>query len=298
LLNLTLSLGVESFSHSSILKLELKDALYLNPAFPGDTFSCTIKIVDIRKAQRPGYSIIESSHLLFNQKGEPVFSLGRVSLFPPVKARKTIAPEPVDSFYNNRFKEKILSRTRSISMENVILRFNTGDLLLHPYVRPIGKSENLFWATYLKNIHPSHYNYQRYQPGEILVSGGIVLAMVTSIAGREFRQILVQQIDKAFHVNPVFAEDRIGAFSYVREVRQSMPGFEEISICTFGIRNMDTENDLEEVSIPGSLFRTDIERPSEVRQIIEESCPVLQDKVCCVINWSILRKIEEKGFER
>ena len=61
---------------------------------------------------------------------------------------------------------------------------------------------------------------------------------------------------------------------------------------------MDTENDLEEVSIPGSLFRTDIERPSEVRQIIEESCPVLQDKVCCVINWSILRKVEEKGFER
>ena len=298
LLNLTLSLGVESFSHSSILKLELKDALYLTPAFPGDTFSSSVKIVDIRPSLRPGHSIIESVHLLFNQKGEPVFSLGRVSLFPPVNPRKTIPSETGGPFYNNRFKEQILSRTRSINMENVILKFNTGDLLLHPYVRPIGKSENLFWATYLKNIHPSHYNYQRYQPGEILISGGIVLAMVTSIAGREFRQVLVQQIDKAFHVHPVFAEDRVGAFSYVREVRQSMPGFEEISICTFGIRNMDTEHDLKDVSFPVSLFSTDIVRPSEVRQIIADSCPVLEDKVCCVINWSILRKVEEKGFER
>ncbi|MFO7999708.1 MAG: hypothetical protein R6U46_00580 [Marinilabilia sp.] len=291
LLNLTLSLGVENFSHSSVLKLELRDALYLNPAFPGDTFSCSIKIDDVRPARRPGHSIIESSHLLFNQKGEPVFSLGRVSLFPPVTPRKTIEPQQRSTFHNNRFKEQILARTRSIKMENVVLRFSRGDLLLHPYVRPIGKSENLFWATYLKNIHPSHYNYQRYQPGEIVISGGIVLAMVASIAGREFRQILVQQINNAFHVHPVFAEDRVGAFSFVEDVRQVMPGFEEITIRTFGIRNMDTEHDLGDVAFPSSLFTSRIERPSEVRQIIEANCPILEDKVCCMINWSILRKV-------
>lgn len=291
LLNLTLSLGVENFAHSSVLKLELRDALYLNPAFPGDTFSCTIKIIDIRPARRPDHSVIESSHLLFNQKGEPVFSLVRISLFPEINPRKTIVSERREPFHNNRFKENILARTRSINMENVILQFNAGDLLLHPYVRPIGKSENLFWATYLKNTHPSHYNYQRYQPGEIIISGGIVLAMVSGIAGREFRQILMQQINNAFHVEPVVAEDRVGAFSFVREVRQLMPGFEEVSIRTFGIRNMDTERELSNVAFPKSLFDTELERPSDVRKIVDAKCPVLHDKVCCMINWSVLRKV-------
>jgi acyl dehydratase len=293
LLNLTLSLGVENFAHSSVLKLELKEVLYLAPAFPGDTFSCTIKIMDIRPARRPGHSVIESSHLLFNQKGEPVFSLVRISLFPEITSRKTILSERKNPFHNNRFKENILARTRSISMENVIFKFNTGDLLLHPYVRPIGKSENLFWATYLKNTHPSHYNYQRYQPGEIIVSGGIVLAMVIGIAGREFRQILMQQVSNVFHVESVFAEDRLGAFSYVREVRHLMPGFEEISIRTFGLRNMDTEPELSDVVFPKSLFHADVELPSDVRKIIEEKCPSLKGKVCCMVNWTVLRKVDE-----
>ncbi len=292
LLNLTLSLGVENFAHSSVLKLEMRDALYLNPAFPGDTFSCSIKITDIRPARREGHTIIESSHLLFNQKGEPVFSVVRISLFPEFSPRKTITSERKAPFHNNLFKEKILARTRSISMENVIFRFNAGDLLLHPYVRPIGKSENLFWATYLKNTHPSHYNYQRYQPGEIVISGGIVTAMVIGIAGREFRQILMQEINNAFHVHPVFAEDRVGAFSYVKEVRHIMPGYEEVFIRTFGIRNMDTELELSEVAFPLSLFDSKVERPSEVRHIIDEKCPVLKNKVCSMVNWSVLRKVD------
>ncbi len=292
LLNLTLSLGVENFAYSSVLKLELRDALYLNPAFPGDTFSCTIRITDIRKSIRPGHTVIESSHLLFNQKGEPVFSLVRISLFPEINPRKTIASERHELYQNHQFKETILTKARSIDMENVVLKFNVGDLLLHPYVRPIGKSENLFWATYLKNTHPTHFNYQRYQPGEIIIAGGMVLAMVSGIAAREFRQILMQEIHNAFHVNPVFAEDRLGAFSYVREVRQPMPGFEEISIRTFGIRNMDTEPELSDVAFPKSLFDANVERPYEVRQIIEEKCPVLRDKLGCMIDWSVLRKVD------
>ncbi|SFE20822.1 hypothetical protein [Thermophagus xiamenensis] len=292
LMNLTLSLGVENFAHSSVLKLALRDAIYLNPAFPGDTFSCSIKIINVYKSSRPGNSVIESSHLLFNQKGEPVFSLIRVSLFPEINPRKTISSEQKIPYQNNLFKEKILARARNISMDNVMIRLEAGDLILHPYVRPIGKSENLFWSTYLKNTHPSHYNYQRYKPFEIIIPGGMVIAMVSGIAAREFRQILMQQIDVAFHVNPVYAEDRIGAFSFVRGVNQLMPGFEEVFIRTFGIRNMDTEPELSDVAFPKSLFDTRVERPSQVRQIIDEKCPVLRDKVCCVIDWSVLRKVD------
>ena len=291
LMNLTLSLAVENYTHSSLLHLELRNALYLRPAFPGDTFTCSIKITGIRESTNGLNSILESTHLLSNQKGEPVFSLTRITLFPRFEARKTLSDNPSRSMHNHHFKEKILARVRSITLDNPIPEFSPGDLLLHPYVRPIGKSENLFWATFLKNSHPIHHNYQRYQPGEIVVSGGIVVAMVLGIASREFRQILLPEVKKAFHIAPVKAEDRIGAFSFVKDVVQIMPGFEEISIITYGLRNVDTERDLHELAFPESLFQ-EIARPSQVNMILEQHCPELIDKLCCYVEWSVLRKNE------
>lgn len=291
LMNLTLSLSVENYTHTSFLHLELRDALYLRPAFPGDTFTCSIKIISIKESANGQNSILEATHLLSNQKGEPVFSLIRVTLFPRFEARSTIPSELTKPMHNHHFKEKILARVRGIELDNIFTEFAFGDLILHPYVRPIGKSENLFWATYLKNSHPIHHNYQRYKPGEIVISGGIVVAMVLGIAGREFRQILLPEVKKAFHIAPVKAEDRIGAFSFVKDVSQIMPGFEEISIITYGLRNVDTERELSNLSFPEGLFR-DISRPSQVTTIIEQHCPDLVNKLCCYVEWNVLRKNE------
>jgi acyl dehydratase len=291
LLNLTLSLGVENFAHSSLLHLEIRNALYLTPAFPGDTFSCNIRIRKIQATSSKKNSVVESEHVLFNQKGEPVFKLTRITLFPFIQPRQVRENGKMSQLQNNGFKEKILDRARGIALENKINRFKKADLLLHPFVRPIGKSENLFWATYFKNTHPIHYNYQRYKPGEIIISGGIVLTMVLGIAGREFRQLLLPQVDRAFHVLPVVAEDRIGAFSYVKGSQQIMPGFEEVHITTFGLRNVDTESDLASLSFPMDLFK-EMNRPAELNQILEKSCKPLVDKVCCVAEWKALRKVE------
>ncbi|MBS2098059.1 MaoC family dehydratase [Carboxylicivirga linearis] len=290
LLNLTLSLGVEDFAHSSLLHLEIRNALYLNPAFAGDTLTCEITIKSVQPTSNNRYSIIVSEHVLSNQKGEPVFSLDRVTLFPFIEGCGS-GIEGKSNFKNHHFKEKILARVRGIELRNKISDFEHGDLLLHPFVRPVGKSENLYWATYFKNTHPIHYNYQRYKPGEIVVSGGIVVSMVLSIASREFRQLLSPEIVRAFHVVPVVAEDRIGAFSFVKEVVQLMPGFEELVLLTFGVRNIDTEMDLGDISFPKELF-DDVQRPSEVEKILEEKCPSLHGIICCVAEWKVLRKVE------
>ncbi|TAJ13137.1 hypothetical protein DMA11_10085 [Marinilabiliaceae bacterium JC017] len=289
LLNFTLSLGVENFAHSSLLHLEIRNALYLSPAFAGDTFSCSIKIKNIKATSDNRYCIVESDHVLFNQKGESVFVLERVTLFPYFKPRVTMVSQIEESRRNHLFKEKILARARGIGMENKIDRFNQGDLLLHPLVRPVGKSENLFWATYFKNTHPIHFNYQRYKPGEIIISGGIVLSMVLGISGREFRQLLLPQVERAFHIVPVVAEDRIGAFSYVKSSVEVMHGFEEIEVVTFGLRNVDTEPELAEMAFPVELFG-DLSKPSDVEYILERKCPSLLGKICCVAHWKALRK--------
>ncbi len=291
LLNLTLSLGVENFTHSSLLHLEIRNALYLNPAFAGDTLSCEIHIKSVKETSNKRYSVIVSEHVLSNQKGEPVFSLERVTLFPYIKGCEYLQTLENGNLKNHHFKEKILARVRGIEMENKISDFKSGDLMLHPFVRPVGKSENLYWATYFKNTHPIHFNYQRYKPGEIVISGGIIVSMVLGISGREFRQLLLPQVERAFHIVPVVAEDRIGAFSYVKNVEQIMPGFEELHVLTFGLRNVDTELELGDATFPVELF-SDLQRPADVERILEEKCPVLAGKVCCIAEWKALRKVE------
>jgi len=291
LMNLTLSLGVENFAHSSLLHLEIRNALYLNPAFAGDTFSCVIRVKAIEATSNGNHSIVVSEHILSNQKGEAVFTLERVTLFPKITPLKDASVDHTDAFKNHHFKEKILARVRGISIQNKINDFESGDLILHPFVRPVGKSENLFWATYFKNTHPVHFNYQRYKPGEIVISGGIVLSMVLGISGREFRQLLLPQVERAFHVVPVVAEDRVGAFSYIKSSTQIMPGFEEIEVRTFGLRNVDTELELSDAHFPMELFNG-LKRPADVEKLLKEKCPALHGKICCVSDWKALRKAE------
>lgn len=291
LLNLTLSLGVENFAHSSLLHLEIRNALYLNPAFAGDTLTCSIRIKAVDATSNNKYSTVVSEHILSNQKGEPVFSLDRVTLFPYIANCENQIANGNGNLKNHHFKEKILARARGIDIENKINDFQPGDLMLHPFVRPVGKSENLYWATYFKNTHPIHFNYQRYNPGEIVISGGIIISMVLGISGREFRQLLLPQVERAFHVVPVVAEDRIGAFSFVKGINQLMPGFEELHVLTFGLRNVDTELELGDMEFPAELF-SDLKRPSEVEDILAEKCPFLSGKICCVTEWKALRKVE------
>ena len=295
MMNLTLSISVESYTYSGIRHIETRDAVYISPAFPGDTFSCTIIITGISHTPDGQTTILQAFHQLSNQKGEAVFSLTRVTAFPRLEPRTTIPPTDLQPTHNHLFKEKILSRVRGITLYNAIDNYTQGDLVLHPYVRPIGKSENLFWSTYLKNSHPIHYNYQRYQPGEIIVSGGIVEAMVLGIAGYEFRQILLSQIKTAFHTSPVMAEDRIGAFSFVGSVNRVMPGFEEITVITYGLKNVDTEQELSESDFPECLFDEAVNNHTQIDAIdaiIERYCPVLAGRVCCRIEWTLLRKNE------
>lgn len=289
LMNLVLSLSAEIYANSSHGVKEIRNALYLSAAFPGDTFSCVIRIKRIEEHGR--HQQIVADHLLFNQKSEPVFTLECTTFFPYFTPRTHIASERSKPLMNHHFKEKILARVRGISLQNKIAQFQPGDLLLHPFVRPVGKSENLFWATYLKDTVPVHYNYQRYKPGEIIISDGIVLSMVLGIAGREFRQILLPEILRAFPVAPVVAEDRLGAFSFVSDVKSLMPGFEEIYITTFGLRNVDTETELFDFSFPVELFEH-FEQSADLEMMLETRCPQLLNKVCCMAQWKVLRKNE------
>ncbi len=289
LMNLALTLCAESYSSSSISTIEIRNVLYLAPAFPGDTFSCSVTIKEIE--QDEFHNFVTATHLLSNQKGEAVFTLDSLMQFPAFKPKVNMVPIRTPKLISNQFADKILSRARGIHIENKIDDFSEQDVILHPYVRPVGKSENLFWATYLKDTVPDHYNYQRFNAREIIISDGIVFSMVLGIAGREFRQVLLSEIIRSFSVAAVIAEDRLGAFSYVSDVKRVVPGFEEIYITTFGLRNVDTETELHDYTFPSYIFSS-IRSAVDAETVIKNCCPALLGKICSVSFWKVLRKCD------
>ena len=287
-MNLTLGLGVECFAESSILHLEIQQAQYLFPLQPGDTVNCRIMIEQVQPTTNKKQTIVTSWHYLFNQNDQTVFRLKRVTLFPRFDEIINEGEYELEEEHNF-IREAILNSGDNLLVDNQFPDLERNDLILHLIVRPIGKSENLFWSTYLKNTHPIHTNYLR-DNGKVVVSGGLVQAMVLGIAGRDIREALYTEIDQAFHINKVHAEDHLGAFTVVKEITLAQSDMEELHLRTIGLVNFDPEIYLKNTDIPDELFE-DLSRPAEVEKICREKCPQLAGKIALICNWRILRKL-------
>ncbi len=290
-LNLTLSLGVESFAESCLLHLEIQEAEYHKPAFTDDTFQCHIRILSIEPTSNKQKTIVESRHYLINQKDEVIFTLKRITLFPRIRNILRIADKPAEFNYtvDGNLREEMIRNTDNLKSPGFLKHLDITDLVLHQLVRPVKKSENLFFTTLLKNTNPIHFNDKRYEK-DIIISGGIIVAMVLGIASREFREIIHQSIKKAFHVMPVYADEMLGAFSYVKDIHPLANDLEELHIRTIGLKNTDTEEELSEIMLPLELFEH-TSKPVEIINLCDKKCQALNDRICTVVDWKFVRRV-------
>lgn len=93
LLNLCLCLSVEPFFHSCRLHLGLRDARQIAPVAIGDTVRVQIRIEQRRNTSSGDAAVIVTTHLLVNQRDEPVFVLTKDSyydLIPGLEARAAL----------------------------------------------------------------------------------------------------------------------------------------------------------------------------------------------------------------
>lgn len=296
--NLCLCMAVEPFSETCLLHLGINDAINEYPAYLGDTFRCYILIEEIRNTSDQKRSVMKTQHILLNQKSERVLSFKRKTLFPyilDIKKQKDSfsKPEHLGHFTENIKAWVMESNSVNTAFDKRHLgeSFQKNDLVLHEAVRHFSETENLTLSTLLKNTHPIHFNYARYSPQDIIVSGGFVMAMVMSLSMKDFKQVLSQRIAYCSHLNKVKPGDTIAAVTFIIDsvINDSI---EVLTLKTLGFKNIDTISELGEMEWPKEVFALAEMKPSELNGIIGRYTPKLDRKAILQLQWEISRPIK------
>lgn len=287
LLNLCLCLSVEPFSQTCRYHLGLRDARQIAPVRMGDTVRARIRVEHLRNTSGGDAAVIVTTHILENQHGQPVFVLTKDSYYdaiPGLAGRPALTREGADHEKFDTALEAVADSGAGARRDNgafipPAFPVETGEVILHPAVRPIGWSENLELTTLVRNTHPIHFDAQRHGREGIVVCGGFVQALMQGLASPEFRQVIEERLIHSFHTGTVMPEDRIGALSRVLDVKDLGDGTEEVTVSTVGLINVDVEQELIGVDIPDALFGPEPVKPAALRALCAEECPVLENRV-------------------
>jgi len=307
-------MAVDVFSETCKLHLGIEDCRYHFPVYQGDTLDCKIQIVGISELTSSGNKrIIESLHALFNQNGQLVFSLLKKSLFEGKELENLRAGEISfgntvlgDERKKETFREAI-TRTRFFADElseervhRIRSPLSENQLLLHGMVKPISISDNLSFCNLMRNSHSLHYNHERYgKKNKIIISGGYVLASVLGNASRDFRETLYHQMHKTMHIGKLRLMESLGAVSYISSIKpvDGAPDYEELQIKTIGVRGMDIENSLKDVSIPLAIFQegdVSFKKAKEFNQFCETHIMDLFHRIVVYVHRTIIRPTIKK----
>ena len=284
LLNLTLCLAVEPFSESCRLHLGLEDARQEGCATIGDTFRGYVRIESMKNTSRGDASVIRTTHILVNQRGERVFHLSKDSYYDVIADDPKPEAAVQDSPHDHLFGDAPATHRERIEAcisppEGPHSPLTLGEVILHPPVRPVGISENLLLTTLFRNTHPVHSDTQHFGPDGLIVCGGFVQSLAQACSEREFRPVLDERLERAHHVNPVAPGERVGAISRVLDIRPISPHLEEVRVHTLGLREVDVTAELAGLPLPEELFSPTASRPSDIQALCREHCPALEDKI-------------------
>jgi citrate lyase beta subunit/acyl dehydratase len=285
LLNLTLCLAVEPFSESCRLHLGLEDARQEACATLGDTLRAYVRIDKMANTSRGDASVIRTTHILVNQRGERVFRLSKDSYYDAIPDGSRQIEADDQSPYAEFFAQSDLpghrARLESCSSPPAGPKasLEPGELILHPPVRPIGLSENLLLTTLFRNTHPLHFDTRHYGEDGLIVCGGFVQALAQACSEREFRPVLDERLARSHHINPVAPGERVGAISRVLDIRPVSEHLEEVQVQTLGLREVDVTAELAGAALPAELFNPAPMKPSSIQEICRNDCPTLEGKI-------------------
>ena len=275
-----------------VLDLAYDNAVYVRPAFAGDTFRQTFTIKHLRNTSDGKNTILTVLCELYNQRQQLLFSVDKVMLYPqqthPYKlspAAKSPPPPP-----RSHLLAHLMYHADALPSHNTNLAIvRPHQLILHTVARPIGVNSNMALSTLFRWTHPSIYNTAKYSDTELTVPGGLVLAAVIGASSRGFFECLSETIDSCSLINKVAPTDLIGAISYVQHVKEVKEGIEELYVTTVGVKGIDVRVQLEGVRVPVELF-TERMRPHVLERFLNIECPQLQEHVVMQIHRRIVRQ--------
>ncbi|MEL6835169.1 MAG: aldolase/citrate lyase family protein [Bacteroidota bacterium] len=281
---------VDCFSSYSKYHLGVLDGRQIRPAYSGDTFAVEMCITRMTPSSNGAYVIVESKINISNQHEELVLQMRRRSLFDAFEIPATIAPIP-ERFLEVPLSEEQLAIEQQIlavpSSENTLTadQLRNASLIRHDITSMLDLSQSSLYCHFFRNVHPLHLNHLRFD--KVAMSGGVILPVVCGIVKAELGSVYWEELLQTAHLNPVRDGDLVGALSYIVRQAQIAEQTIELTLRTYGIRNLDVMNDLADLPIPEELFLHEGLKPSEMERMLHLCCPKLSRKLVLKVDWKV-----------
>jgi hypothetical protein len=172
-------------------------------------------------------------------------------------------------------------------------RLRPGQLIIHTLTRPLSETHSMQLATLARLTHERHFNTRLYRREELLVPGGLVHALTTSLASRDLHEVLFEELLTCSYPNNLAPGDSVSAVSFIQGVEEHVSGdIEAVTVRTIGWKNLDLQRQLVNTALPTSLFTTSqIQlRPHQIEELLKKTRPELMKSIVCIADRKLYRQ--------
>ena len=264
-------------------------------AFAGDTFKKRFIIQKLRNTSDGNNSVVDIHCEIVNQRDVLVFSCAKQMMFPFNVPQSTVEVDAAalnsaasEDFLNHLIK---MSETLQSMGSQTLVGLRPGQLILHTLARPLSLTHSMQLATLGRLTHERHFNTRAFRDDELVVPGGLVLGLTTSLASRDLHEVLYEELLSCAFPNETTPGDCIGAMTFVLSREEHMSGeMEAVEVRTIGIKNIDVPKLLNDKVLPNELFTGEILKPRELEELLKKHCPELNRSVVCIADRKIYRQ--------
>lgn len=187
-----------SMSHADHAKVQLGFGVgvYHWPAFAGDTFRKKFVIRRLRTTSDGNNSIVTVACEIRNQRDVNVFTCEKHMMFPfNVPSSEVVVPVTEEA-KSATFLNYLVTNSDKLNAlgSHTLSHLRPGQLIFHTLVRPLSQTVVMQLATLARLTHERHFNTRKFSRDEVLVPGGLVYALTTSLASRDLHEVIFEEL--------------------------------------------------------------------------------------------------------
>jgi citrate lyase subunit beta/citryl-CoA lyase len=301
-----------SDTHGAIYHLGFSNARMIKPIFTGDTVRQKITILAVRNTTDGKRSVVTTLRELLNvETNEVVFCTEKKELYNAQPSsfgtRESLGDQKARLPTEDGFLEMAVSvwlkakTVRSLweGYSTSRLSISKDDVLLHSFARPLGVTANLALSTRFLVTHPIHLDHRIHDQGDglgVVVSGGLVIALILGAASRDISHVVWEELIAANNVRTVSPNETVGAFSVIID-QQPYPGnpaMEVLVVKTIGVKNISPTLDMNEMIIPEALLKPVVGGGSNYDDLCKAfHLPALEGKIVGEVLRRVVREIPQ-----
>ena len=202
-----------SMSHADHAKIQLGFGVgvYHWPAFAGDTFRKKFVIRRLRTTSDGHHSIATIACEIRNQRDVNLFTCEKHMMFPfRVPASDVVVPVTEEAKSETFLNYLVSNGDKLTSLgSHTLSHLRPGQLILHTLVRPLSPTLVMQLATMARLNHERHFNTRKFSPNEILVPGGLVYSLATSLASRDLHEVIFEELVNCAFPNNLTPRDTV-----------------------------------------------------------------------------------------